>query len=415
MRIAIVGSGISGLTCGYLLHRQHEITLFESDQRIGGHTHTFPVEYQGQAYAIDTGFIVFNDWTYPLFQRLLARIGISAQPTEMSFAVSAPESDFEYNGHNLDTLFAKRQHLLSPRFYLFVREILRFNREAKLHLSQGRATQWITLGDYLQAHGYSSFFARHYILPMGAAIWSSSLSGMRDFPLHFFLQFFNNHGLLNIGHRPQWHVLPGGSSSYIAPLTQGWRQGIHTGRHIQRIYRHERGVRIEFADHAAEFDAVILACHSDQALALLGDASEEERRILGAIGYRDNQVWLHTDTRLLPRRPKAWASWNYLLTGDEQQPAAVTYNMNRLQGITAPATFCVTLNRTDLIDEAKVLAKFVYQHPVFDPAAIAAQQQREQICGQRSTHFCGAYWYNGFHEDGVRSAVDVCRRLGEDL
>ncbi|WP_421187797.1 NAD(P)/FAD-dependent oxidoreductase [Aeromonas enteropelogenes] len=416
-KIAIVGSGISGLTAGFLLHKQHDITLFEAALTLGGHTATVDVEQGGRRYAIDTGFIVFNDRTYPNFLALLARIGVARQPAEMSFSVKSPEG-LEYNGHNLDTLFAQRSNLLSPRFYGFVAEILRFNREARAWLVDHQALDVgseLTLGDFLQAGEFSDYFARHYILPMGAAIWSSTLADMRAFPLGFFLRFFAHHGLLEVANRPQWYVIPGGSREYIGPLTAGWLSQIRLACPVAGIRRVTNGVIVQSRDGEEHFDEVILACHSDQTLALLADASERERAILGAMPYQANDVWLHTDATCLPVRRKAWASWNYQLGDDDGARPLVSYNMNILQGVSSPEPFCVSLNPAGRVDESKVLRRFVYHHPMFNQSSIAAQQRRPEICGQQHTHFCGAYWYNGFHEDGVRSALDVARRFGAEL
>ncbi|MGL6176815.1 MAG: NAD(P)/FAD-dependent oxidoreductase [Vibrionaceae bacterium] len=416
-KIAIVGSGISGLTTGFLLSPHHDITLFEAQQRLGGHTATVDVVQQGQQYAVDTGFIVFNDRTYPLFLKLLARIGLQAKPTEMSFSVKSPDG-LEYNGHNLDTLFAQRRNLFRPDFYRFIYEIVRFNRLALAWLDENRhaaETLSLTLEDFLTQHQFSDYFCRHYILPMGAAIWSSTLADMRAFPLAFFLRFFDHHGLLTINNRPQWYVIPGGSRQYIAPLTAGWQDNIRLDCPVTAIARDENGVLITHKHGAESFDEVVLACHSDQALALLSDASEQERAILQAMSYQANDVWLHLDEQCLPMRRKAWASWNYQLAEDEKMRPLVSYNMNILQGLQSPAPFCVSLNGAGQINESRVLERFVYHHPVFNQRAIQAQKQRAQICGQRHTHFCGAYWYNGFHEDGVKSALDVARRFGGEL
>ena len=417
-KIAIIGSGISGLTAGFLLHRLHEITLFEAAPALGGHTATVEVTQNGRNYAVDTGFIVFNDRTYPNFLKLLARIGVASQPAEMSFSVKSPEG-LEYNGHNLDTLFAQRSNLLSPRFYRFVAEILRFNRQARAWLAGRSAVGQMpaeqTLGAFLQAGGFSDYFARHYILPMGAAIWSSTLADMRAFPLGFFLRFFQNHGLLDVANRPQWYVIPGGSRQYLGPLTAGWQQQIRLACPVQGIRRLADGVVIQSPEGEETFDEVILACHSDQALRLLQDASVQEQTILGAMPYQANEVWLHTDVNCLPTRRKAWASWNYQLDTDEQARPLVSYNMNILQGLDSPSPFCVSLNPAGKVDESQVLRRFVYDHPVFNLASIQAQKARAEICGQRHTHFCGAYWYNGFHEDGVRSALDVAQRFGASL
>jgi uncharacterized protein len=413
-RIAVIGSGISGLTSAWLLSEQHEVSLFEANDYLGGHTATVDVQVGGRQRAIDTGFIVFNDRTYPNFQRLLARIGIEARATEMSFSVHQARTGLEYNGHTLGSLFAQRINLLRPRFYGFLAEIVRFNLLCKKILKAGGLNDTETLGAFLARYGFSDFFAGHYILPMVAAIWSSSLADSRDVPLAFFLRFFNHHGLLNLVDRPQWYVVQGGSRSYIPALTA--RLGdIRLDTPVLSVRRHPTGVSIETASGVEQFDEVILACHSDQALRLLGDASEAERQVLGGLLYRDNQVVLHTDTRLLPRERRAWASWNYWLDGGEDALPAVTYNMNILQGLDAQETFCVTLNRSHAIDPDKILRRFTYAHPVYNREAINAQQRRGEICGQQHTHFCGAYWYNGFHEDGVSSALDVCARFGISL
>ncbi len=313
MKIAIIGSGISGLTTAYLLNRQHDIQVFEASDWIGGHTHTVDVEVAGRRYAVDTGFIVFNDWTYPHFIHLLDQLGVGHRPTEMSFSVSDPVSGVEYNGHSLNSLFAQRRNLLSPAFLGMVRDILRFNREALADLAQHRLDARTTLGQYLGQRGYGQRFIEHYIVPMGAAIWSMSLADMFDFPLQFFLRFFKNHGLLSVSQRPQWRVVEGGSRSYIAPLTSDFREHIRLGCPVSRVERDAEGVTLYSSAGRERFDKVVLACHSDQALALLAQPSQAEREILGALRYADNDVVLHSDTRLLPRRPLAWASWNYRL------------------------------------------------------------------------------------------------------
>ncbi|QXI27723.1 NAD(P)/FAD-dependent oxidoreductase [Pseudomonas vanderleydeniana] len=413
MNIALIGSGISGLTCAYLLKRQHSITLFEAADWIGGHTHTVDVSVAGQQHAIDTGFIVFNDWTYPNFIRLLDQLGVGHKPTEMSFSVHDPASGLEYNGNSLDSLFAQRSNLLSPGFWGMLRDILRFNRRAIADLEQQRIAADTTLGAYLREGRYGERFIQHYIVPMGAAIWSMSLADMLGFPLQFFVRFFKNHGLLSVNDRPQWRVIEGGSSAYVTPLTAGFRQNIRLNCPVSRVERDEQGVVIHSAAGSERFDKVVFACHSDQALGLLAEPSDAERQILGALPYADNEVVLHTDTRLLPDRRLAWASWNYRLGGQRQ--AAVTYNMNILQGITSDNTFCVSLNQTADIDPGKILARYTYAHPQYDLAAIAAQQRWEELHGKRHTYYCGAYWANGFHEDGVNSALRVAEAFGERL
>ncbi|WP_088332130.1 FAD-dependent oxidoreductase [Lacimicrobium sp. SS2-24] len=417
-RIAIIGSGISGLVCGHLLHKEHDITLFEAEDYIGGHTHTVDVELDGREYAIDTGFIVFNDWTYPNFIQLMDKLEVQRQPTEMSFSVKNQASGLEYNGNNLNSLFAQRRNLLRPRFYRFLGEILRFNKTCKQVLEHESDITAHTLGDFLEQHGFSEAFSRNYILPMCAAIWSASLDDAGQFPMRFFLQFFNNHGLLNVNHRPQWYTLIGGSRSYIAPMISGFEQRIKLNSPVKRVSRHNDGYMIS-ADNQpdAMYDEVIFACHSDQALAMLDAPSENQQAILSALPYASNDVVLHTDTRLLPSRKLAWASWNYLLktNSDTTLPASVTYNMNILQRLTSDTTFCVTLNNSADIDPQKILRRFTYSHPQFDLKGVEARARREEICGVSGLHFCGAYWYNGFHEDGVRSALDVCQRFGATL
>ena len=415
MKIAIIGSGIAGLTSAYLLNRQHDITLFEAADWVGGHTHTVDVTVAGQHYAIDTGFIVFNDWTYPNFIRLMQRLGVASKPTEMSFSVTDPDSGTEYNGNTLNSLFAQRSNLLSPRFWGMIRDILRFNKAVQKDLADGQIGAAVTLGEYLREQGYGQRFIDHYIVPMGAAIWSMPLADMLNFPLQFFVRFFRNHGLLSVTDRPQWHVIMGGSSAYVAPLTASFAERIRLNCPVQRVDRHSDGVTIVSAAGSERFDQVIFACHSDQALRLLAAPTSAEREVLGALRYAANDVVLHTDTRLLPRRPLAWASWNYRLGGSPAQPAALTYNMNILQGIQAPETFCVSLNQTEAIDPQKILARDTYAHPQYSLAATAAQARWAEISGLQHTHFCGAYWANGFHEDGVVSALRVAEQFGESL
>ena len=415
MKIAIIGSGISGLTAAYLLNRQHDISVFEASDWVGGHTHTVDVQVDGRHFAIDTGFIVFNDWTYPNFIELLNQLGVTYQPTEMSFSVCDPVSGVEYNGNTLNSLFAQRRNLLSPPFWGMLRDILRFNREAVDDLQQQRIASDLSLGSYLQQRGYGERFIQHYIVPMGAAIWSMSLADMLNFPLQFFLRFFKNHGLLSVTDRPQWQVIKGGSSSYVAPLSASFAERIRLQCPVQRVERDARGVTVHSSAGSERFDKVVFACHSDQALQLLAEPSATEQQILGALPYADNDVVLHTDTRLLPKRPLAWASWNYRLGGPTSQPAALTYNMNILQGLQSDTTFCVSLNQTAAIDPSKILARYTYAHPQYSLAGVAAQARWEELLGANHSYFCGAYWANGFHEDGVVSGLRVARAFGEAL
>ena len=413
-KIAIIGSGISGLSCAYLLGREHEVTVFEAGDYIGGHTATVDIELDGEQHAVDTGFIVYNDHTYPNFIKILDQIGIASRATEMSFSVQHTGSGIEYNGNNIASLFAQRGNLLSPRFYQFISEILRFNRICKRSL-QGRHTSTAaTLGEFLESENFSDFFAQHYILPMVAAIWSASLKASKEFPFEFFLRFFDNHGLLNVVDRPQWFVIEGGSRSYIPKLLSHCHD-VRLNTPVTRINRNSNGVCIETSGSQENFDEVIIACHSDQALSILADASNAEQEVLGKIRYRNNEVILHTDETLLPRTQRAWASWNFYHDDQPESAPSVTYNMNILQGLQSNNTFCVTLNRGELVNPDKILRRFNYAHPVYDEDTLQAQARRSDICGKNHTHFCGAYWYNGFHEDGVNSALDVCRRFGVTL
>ncbi|MBB1319711.1 FAD-dependent oxidoreductase [Shewanella sp. SR43-4] len=419
--IAVIGSGIAGLTSAHLLSREHTVTVFEANDYIGGHTATIDVEVAGQQYAIDSGFIVFNDRTYPLFETLMAQLKIKSIPTEMSFSVNNALTGLEYNGHNLWSLFAQRRNLFRPSFYKFLGEIVRFNNGCKV-IYEADKYPTASLGEYLDQQGFSAFFCEHYILPMGAAIWSASIDDMRGFSLRFFIRFFQHHGLLNINDRPQWYVLEGGSRSYIPALTAPFKDRIQLNSPVTGIKRSDDGVYVQVAKGEWQrFDDVVLSCHSDQALAMLTDATQDEIDVLGAMEYQNNEVVLHTDINLLPKRKAAWASWNYRLDGKNQQdiaqrPASVTYNMNILQCLPASApTFCVTLNQTALIDERKILRKFNYAHPVFNDASMKSQAKRSLINGKHNTYFAGAYWHNGFHEDGVRSAVEVCDLFGISL
>ncbi|WP_409283760.1 NAD(P)/FAD-dependent oxidoreductase [Pseudomonas protegens] len=415
MKIAIIGSGIAGLTCAYVLNRRHDIRVFEASSWIGGHTHTVEVSHNGETQSVDTGFIVFNDWTYPNFIRLLGQIGVKFKPTEMSFSVCDPASGLEYNGNNLNSLFAQRRNLLSPGFWGMLRDILRFNKAALLDLQQQRIAADTTLGQYLKDQGYGERFIQHYIVPMGSAIWSMSRVQMLGFPLQFFVRFFKNHGLLSVNNRPQWCVIEGGSSRYIEPLTASFREHIRLDCPVQRVERDEAGVLIHSAAGSERFDKVVFACHSDQALQLLASPSRAEREILQALPYADNDVVLHTDTRLLPRRRLAWASWNYRLDASGDKAAAVTYDMNILQGLKSDTTFCVSLNQTAVIDPTQILARFTYAHPQYSLEAVAAQARWGELQGAQHSFYCGAYWANGFHEDGVVSALRVAQAFGEQL
>jgi predicted NAD/FAD-binding protein len=415
MKIAIIGCGISGLSAAYYLRQDHDLTLYESASRIGGHTATVDIDWQGRRYAIDTGFIVYNDWTYPNFIELTQTLGVATRPTEMSFSVRCDNSGLEYGGNNLSTLFAQRRNLLRPSFHKMLRDILRFNRESVRDLDSGRLSATTTLGDYLRDNDYSENFIYQYLLPMGSAIWSASIDGMSDFPLLFFIRFFKNHGLLSVSDRPQWHVIEGGSRAYLDPLTREFSKQIQCNSKIASVFRRPGCVELVMEDgHRAQYDQVVFACHSDQALALLGDATQAERDALGAIPYQSNEVVLHTDDSLLPRSRRAWSSWNYWLRERDQKRAVLNYNMNILQGLEADTTFCVTLNATESILPDKIIDSYEYSHPVFSLQGITAAKKIEGFNGLNRSWFVGAYLGNGFHEDGVvsgRKVADAINRI----
>ena len=387
MKVAVIGSGISGLACAYYLHRDHEVHVLERDRRVGGHTATVDVALGGRRYAVDTGFIVFNDWTYPNFIALMNELGVSSKPSNMSFSLSDTATGLEYAGSSLNTLFAQRRNLIRPAFLGMLRDIIRFNRESVEDLERGLIPADETLGQYLERKRLGQAFRDDYLVPMGSAIWSADASAMLDFPLQFFVRFFRNHGLLSIKNRPQWRVIEGGSREYLKPLCDPFSTRIRTNTVIAGVQRTERGADIRLEDGRVEhFDAVVFACHSDQALALLDDASRAEREILGAIPYQNNEVVLHTDTRLLPRNRLAWSSWNYLKRPGSERPT-LTYNMNILQGLQAPETFCVTLNDTAAINPHKIMGSFNYSHPVFTLQGVAAQERIEFTGTAAVVHF----------------------------
>tara|TARA_B110000503_G_scaffold30329_2_gene49100 strand:+ start:2152 stop:3414 length:1263 start_codon:yes stop_codon:yes gene_type:complete len=412
MKIAVIGSGISGLACAHYLSTEHQVWVYEASRKIGGHTATVDVQLGTRRYAIDTGFIVFNDWTYPRFIALMDEVGVCSKPTEMGFSVRDPSSGLEYSGNSLDTLFAQRRNLFSPRFIGMLRDILRFNREAVADIEAGTIDDAETLGAYLFRKGYGDKFIRHYLAAMGSAIWSADGATILAFPVSFFVRFFKNHGLLSVKDRPQWRVIEGGSREYLRPLCRRFSDRISTGNPVLKVGRHAGGgVTLQMAGgRHLMFDQVVFATHSDQALALLDAPSPAERQILGAIPYQTNDVVLHTDIRMLPRNKKTWSSWNYTL-GQRNDRAVVSYNMNILQGIEAPETFCVTLNNTAAINPHMILGRFQYDHPVFSLGGMRAQQRWGEINGVASTWYCGAYWHNGFHEDGVVSALRVANAL----
>lgn len=413
MKIAIIGSGIAGNVAAYTLRQAHDITVFESGSYVGGHTNTVDVYEDDRSIAVDTGFIVFNDRTYPNFIRLLDEIGQASQPSEMSFSVQADDGKIEYSGSSLNGLFAQRRNIVRPPFYRMIRDILRFNRTTLPSID--RLDDEETLGNYLRKNGYSHEFVNHYLIPMAAAIWSAEPGSVLEMPVRFLVRFFANHGLLQISNRPIWRVIKGGSREYVGKLVDGHRDRIRLNSPVQSIRRIDQRVEVHSATGGTEsFDYVFVACHSDQALGLLKDATRTEREVLGAIQYQPNEAILHTDASLMPTKRCAWAAWNYHLPRDSSRHVAVTYNMNILQGLEATKQYLVTLNNDRHIDPDKVIRTVQYEHPVYSRESVAAQRRQAEINTDR-TFFCGAYWRSGFHEDGVVSALNALGHFEERL
>lgn len=410
MSVAIVGGGISGLTCAWLLRDKTEITVFEAEPRAGGHSHTVDFEYDGRRYKVDTGFIVYNDRTYPNFVDLLSRLGVEGRPTSMSFAVRCDRTGVEYSGSGLSGVFAQKRNLCRPSFLRMVYDILRFNRRGLNDAEHVPAT--MTVGEYLRQQGFGKSFADHYLLPMGAAIWSCPTGTFAEFPIGFILQFYRNHGLLSLTGRPQWYTIPGGSREYVSRLTHPFADRIVADTPVRSVTRYQDYVEVQTDTSAARFDEVIFACHSDQALRLLTDATAMEHRVLTAFPYEKNQAVLHTDESILPRCRKTWSAWNYRIDRGVSDRATITYNMNILQHIQSEHTFCVTLNDDSQIAQDRVISKHNWSHPLFTAERAAMQAEHHRLIRQNRTSFCGAYWGNGFHEDGVNSAIAVCRRFG---
>ncbi len=403
-RIAIVGAGVAGLTAARLLRRKFDISVFEANDYAGGHSHTVAVEVEGRRFRVDTGFIVCNDRNYPSFMDLMRELRVGLVPAEMSFSVSNPALGLEYNGHNLNTLFAQRGNLWRPSFHRMLLDILRFNRAARQHTGDE------TVGEFVRRQKFGRLFADNYLLPMVAAIWSCEPGRANAFPMNMLARFFANHGLLNLFNRPRWFTIAGGSRNYVRALTADFADRIRLSTPVRGVSRGPAGVRLRFDEGSEEFDHVVLACHSDQALALLESPTRAETEILGAIPYRPNSVLLHHDASLMPRQRRAWASWNFL-AGDAAsgRPPVVTYCMNILQRLQSPRPLLVSLNAENLVDPVSVLAEFSYSHPQYSGQSLRAQARRGEICGAGGIHYCGAWCYDGFHEDAVRSALDVCR------
>ena len=415
MKIAIIGSGISGLTSAYLLNRNHDITVFEANDYIGGHTHTHNIKIKDKEYAVDTGFIVYNERTYPNFIKLLDTLGVERQLSTMGFSVKSASEDYEYAGESLNSLFAKRSNIFRLGFLRMLYEMYRFGKKSD---STGLGLDVsITLGTYLRNENYSNEFINYFIIPMGAAIWSTPANKVLDMPAYFFIKFFYNHGMLEIINRPKWWVIKDGSSAYIKKIIKGFESKINLSSPIRTVSRLDNGIEIETANSKKPlmFDAVVFVTHSDQALGMLKDPTEKEKDILSSIPYQKNEVLLHTDSSVLPKRKLAWASWNYQLDSNPESPVVLTYNMNILQSLDCDETFCVTLNDHQSVDKSKVLKKITYHHPLFTVKGIEAQKRKLEISGVNNTYYCGAYWHNGFHEDGVASAIEVCKHFGEQI
>ena len=414
MKIAIVGAGVSGLVVAHLLAREHDVTVFEAADYLGGHTHTIRVDTPYETHHVDTGFIVFNDRNYPNFERLLQRLGVASQPSNMSFSVSDSRGDFEYSSSSPNGLYAKRAHLVTPWFHAMIADLARFKRAAKLLLAC--ADDGPSLGHWLEQQRFSRPFIDKLIVPQASAVWSADPHQMWSFPARFLAEFFDNHGMLSIRDRPRWRTISGGSARYVEALVARLRARCRLQTPVAAVTRHRDHVMVRPRGATEErYDELVLATHSDQALALLADASDREHEVLGAIAYRPNEAVLHTDLRMLPRRRRAWASWNYHLRDPAGSETTVTYHMNRLQSLHAEREFCVSLNMTAEIDPAKVIRKIDYAHPIYDRAGVSAQRRYDEIGAVNRTHFCGAYWGWGFHEDGVVSALRVAERFGARL
>ena len=410
MRIAIVGSGISGLSAAWLLSRQHDVVLFEANDYLGGHTDTHRVEVDGRTLEVDTGFIVHNPGNYPLLTRLFDELGVATQPTTMGFSVQDARSGLEYNATSLDGLFCQRRNLASPRFWGMLRDLARFYRAAPALLDDDRPGP--SLGEYLDANRYGAAFRDQHLVPMASALWSSPEQSVLGFPAKYLVQFMANHHMLQLTGRPEWRVVRGGSRRYVETMMARWDVQVRLSSPVRGIVRDAQGVSLRCDAGSERFDQVVLACHSDQALRLLDDASDGERELLGAIRYQPNDTVLHTDARLLPRHRKAWAAWNAHLPADPALACTVSYCMNLLQGLPGDTPLIVTLNRSRDIDPARILQRRQYEHPVHTHAAVAAQARKHEIQGVQRTWFAGAYWGWGFHEDGIRSGVDVAQGLG---
>ena len=415
MKIAIIGTGISGLTAAYLLSRKHQVEVFEKNDYIGGHTHTHSITNEQETIAVDSGFIVYNEVTYPNFIKLLDQLDVERQKTSMGFSVKSVTKNIEYAGNSLNSVFAQRQNFFRPSFWRMLQDILRFNTKATRDLDV--LTPNITLGQYLSENRFSSEFIENYAIPMGAAIWSTKAKSMLEMPALFYIRFFSNHDLLKTTNTSGWWVIKGGSREYVKQIIKSFEERIRLNTPVNSIKRSQGKVIIRSgaSDDEEIFDSVVIATHSNQALRMLSDSSPKEKEILSAIPYQRNDALLHTDTSVLPKRRLAWASWNYHLDQSTSRPVAMTYNMNILQSLDVAKTYCVTLNSNEIVNESKVIKKLDYEHPLFTELGVSAQKRKQEISGVNNTYYCGAYWHNGFHEDGVVSALEVCRHFGLSL
>lgn len=406
-RIAIVGSGVSGLVAARHLHAHAEIVLFEADERIGGHVNTVDVHEAGQTLGIDTGFIVYNERNYPGFSVLLAQLGVATQPSDMSFSVSSTASGLEYRGTNLNTLLARRSNAVRPSFLRMVADIPRFNRCVRALLDQDDIT--LSLDDFLRRERFSRSFVDDYLIPLGAAIWSANPQDFPSFPATSLARFLDQHGLLSLADRPPWRTVVGGAQNYVKALAAPFHDRIRTRCAVRLVERDGHGVLVhsDARPDGERFDRVVFATHADSALLMLAAPTTQEIAVLGAFRFQRNRATLHTDESLLPQRRRAWASWNYRRTGEDQRVPVLTYYANRLQDLSSTTNYCITLNADDVIERSKVIASFDYSHPTFDEAAIRAQRRHDEIDGGLRTHYVGAYWGYGFHEDGVQSALRV--------
>ena len=410
--VAVIGGGISGLAAAYLLSRRHRVHLFEKESRLGGHTNTIVVAGRDSTVPLDTGFLVHNDRTYPNLVRLFSELGVQTKDSDMSFSVACRRTGLEYSSRGANGFFAQRRNLLSPSHLSLLRDIVRFNQEAPALLNAPDGGSQ-TLGEFLDARRFGDGFTQRYLFPMAAAIWSAPLEAIRSFPALTLIRFFANHGLLSLNDQPTWRVVEGGSHTYIPLLAAPVSGGIHEGALIKAVRRGERAVSLEFHDRPAmAFDEVVFACHGDQVLPLLADPSDREREVFAKFSTTTNTAWLHTDTSVMPALARAHASWNYLLGAEADAPPMVTYDLNRLQGLTTAERYFVTLNPGSHIDDHRVLKKLTYRHPLYTRDAITVQRGWRDVSGVNRTHYCGAYWFYGFHEDGLNSAIRVAHSLG---